>query len=526
MRDGRRFLLAPLAALFFFLAAWFGRPVGGLWNSPDETANAFWAKRVAVGLPLEVRDVMIGLGAGAIHPRSMAVSGDALVPGSFPGLILVFGALHSILRLPFVAITPLFTSLAGLAFGGLVSRLFDRRTGFWAAVLFFMHPAVLYYGARGLFHNELCLDLLILSAASFTLRPGARWFGQGGHLDDLLGGFLFGWAIVTRASEAAWAIPAFLAFLPFVGKDRWRRFATALCGAAVPAFIFLFLNAGLYGSPFRTAYVAPAASSASVAASGARLAPPSLPFGFHPRSILTHLWTYGFSLFWWQTLLAAAGFAWWALAFRKADVKQKAYALAAIVTAAWLAVFYGSWQVMDRFDPSAVTIGTSYVRYFLPAYVAAIPFAALALVRIADAARRPQVAGALAALLALLSIRSAVFTGDESLLAVRSTLGGNAVKKTVLLQAIPPDAVVMTGRFDKLLVPERLRIIPATDASSFAAAATSLTYGLPVYWYGLVPSDAELRMFSATAAEKGLRLGVPASPIAGEVLYPIFKTRP
>ena len=35
------------AATFLVVASVFARPVAGLWNSPDETANAFWAERVA-----------------------------------------------------------------------------------------------------------------------------------------------------------------------------------------------------------------------------------------------------------------------------------------------------------------------------------------------------------------------------------------------------------------------------------------------------------------------------------------------
>lgn len=518
--------LAAFAVAFFLAASWLGRPVEGLWNSPDETANAFWAQQVAIGGPLAIHDTLFALGAGAIHPRSMTVTGDALVPGSFPGLILIFGALKLILKLPFNLITPIFTALAGLLFGALISRLFDRRVGFWAAVLFFTHPAVLYYGARGLFHNELCLDLLIVSAALFALRPFKSHFGRGGAIDDLLGGFVFAWAIVTRASEAIWAIPAFVAFLPMVGKDRWRRLGYALCGAALPTFIFLFLNASLYGSPFKTAYtLAPvAAPAASVMAPP--IAPQSpqggvgLPFGFHPRAILAHVWSYGLALFWWQSLLAVAGACWWASRWGKAGGIQRTYAIVAVAVAAWLAVFYGSWQILDRLDPSTVTIGTSYVRYFLPAYVAGLPFAALALTRVSDALKKPWIAAAFFAVAALLSVRLAVFAGDESLNAVHLTLEGNARKKQVLLQAIPPEAVVMTERFDKLLVPDRLRIIPAVDDSAFDAAAMSVSYA-PVYWYGLTPTDTEASLLTARAMERGLAFSRLDDPVAGESLYRI-----
>ncbi len=519
-RDASYLLAAAFVAAFVIVTAWFGRPVAGTWNSPDETANAFWSARVAAGAPLVLRDAMVGLGAGAIHPRSMAVSGDALVPGSFPGLMLLYGALGFFFRLPFSLWTPLFTAAAGVLFGVMIGRLFDRRTGLWAGALLFLHPAVLYYGARGLFHNELFVDLLILAAACFSLRPLHRRFGRDTGIDDALGGFLFAWAIVTRASEAVWAVPAFALFLPFAGPDRWKRLGMALLGAVLPTFIFLAVNASLYGSPWRTAYVLPPVTAAAVSApSTGTVVPPAsvvLPFGFHPRAVVANVWHYGVALFWWQSLLAAAGFCWCLWRWRALDRRQKTYALAAFGLAAWLAVFYGSWSVRDRLDFHAVTIGTSYVRYFLPAYVAALPFAALAFSRLSEKAKPASIP--VFAIAAALSIRLAVFAGDESLLAVRATLAGNAVKKATLLAEIPPDAVVMTERFDKLIVPERLRIIAGSDESAFAAAADAAHF-VPVYWYGLAPSEAEAARLRAETAAHGLGLREMPAPAISEAFY-------
>jgi hypothetical protein len=530
-----------LALTFFGLTAWFARPVdapstagfahGSLWNSPDEAANAFWAGQVATGRPLAVRDVVIGFGAGAIHPRSMAVNGDALVPGSFPGLILMFGALKLLLHLPFHLITPLMTALSGLLFGLLVARLFDRHAGFWAAALFFVHPAVIYYASRGLFHNVLFIDLLIVAATFFVLRPLRSRFGRGETIDDVLGGFFFAWAMMTRTSEALWAIPAFALFLPFAGSIRWRRLVAALVGAALPAFLFLFINASLYGSPFRTGYnPAPAAAQAvpaTIASSAPASTVPLLPqtFGFHPRLILEHLWSYGLSFFWWFSLLAIIGLAWWLIEWKKARTPQVAFASATAVVCAWLAAFYGSWLLFDRFDPTQVTIGVSYVRYFLPAYVVGVPFAAFALAKISRSFGKPWIAAGAFLLISVLSVRLAVFAGDESLNRVHLTLEGNAEKKRVLLQAIPPDAVVMTERFDKLLVPERIRLITATDPSSFSAAEAAASFA-PVYWYGLDPSPDEFKRLTAAAHAAGLRFASPSSPVASETLYRLTPEKP
>lgn len=506
--------LIAVALTFFAVTAWYGRPAG-LWNSPDETANAFWIGRVAKGESLAVRDIVVGLGAGAIHPRSMAVVGDALVPGSFTGMILLYGALRLLCKIPLFLLTPIFTVVAGTVFGLLVAKLFDRRTGTIASLLFFLHPAVLYYAARGLFHNVLFVDLLILSAASFVLRKD--------RLGDALGGFAFGWALATRTSEAIWAIPVFALFLPFAGQERWRRLGIAVAGAALPVFLLLQVNASLYGSPFKTAYVAAptlsSPASVSAPASDEALAPEPfvrLPFGFDAKRVLRNSWWYGISLFWWQSLLGVFGLGMWLVLWKKATPVQKMYACATVTGAAWLAVLYGSWAIRDRLDPSSVTIGTSYVRYFLPAYVAMIPFAAFGLGRLTETMKRRGMLAALLVIIGTLTLRTAVFSGDESLRAVRMTLWQNSFKSRALLSDVfPEDAVVMTERFDKLIVPSRMRIIPAVDAVSFSAAALAHAYA-PVYWYGLTPSTEERARLDGLADDAGLLLQESFSPIPGE----------
>ena len=40
-----------------------------------------------------------------------------------------------------------------------------------------------------------------------------------------------------------------------------------------------------------------------------------------------------------------------------------------LVVSAWLLVVYGSWWFSDNPDPTAITLGSSYVRYFLPLYI-------------------------------------------------------------------------------------------------------------------------------------------------------------
>lgn len=522
------FLSKPIVALtltalaFFYLTAFLGTPPGDIWNSPDETANAFWATKVSEGEPLMVRDFAVGLGAGVVHPRSFQVYGTALVPGSFPGIFLIYGGLGYFTKLPFSVMTPLLTALAGLVLFALFRRLFDERTALWSSLLFFLHPAILYYSGRGLFHNVLFIDLLVFSVGGFTLRPFSKGLGSGEWVDDALAGVLLGFTMLTRASEAPWVFPAAMVFLFFLGSERWRRAGAVVLGGLLPLFILLSFNASTYGSLLGSGYVPPTSGQVADAVVEQTVAASSsvLPFGFHPRLVVLHGMDYGLEIFWWFSIAGILGLTVFLTRWREHDAKRRVYLYATAVIAVWLLIFYGSWFIRDHYDPTRVTIGTSYVRYFLPIYVLTLPWVAKGLLWTAQRLRFPTRRAMIVFLLifALFSFRVAVTNGDESLLAVRETLRGNLEKRTELMKVIARDGVIMTERFDKVLFPGRMRIIPLMDTLAFQTVPVLLRY-MPVYWYGLAPSPEQASLFAENLAQAGLTIQVLDSPVAGESLY-------
>lgn len=519
------FYLAVAALLFFYVTAWLGTPPANIWNSPDETANAFWSERVAERQPLLVRDFIIGIGNGVVHPRSMDVNGTALVPGSFPGLFLIYGTLQFFTGFPLSAMTPIMTALAGLVLFALFKRLFDERVAFWSAMLFFLHPALIYYSGRGLFHNVLFVDLLIFAVGLFVLRPISRLYGKKHAADDVLAGVLFGMALITRASEAPWVILAAFVFIPFLKKKAWKRVLYVIAGAALPLFIFLNINSSLYGSPLQTGYAAPSLPAASepateVLGSALDAVDRALPFGFHPRLVLLHGYDYGLEIFWWFSVAGLLGAAVFLAGWRKQDKRKRWYFLTALGIGVWLLMFYGSWFVRDHYDPTRVTIGTSYVRYFLPIYVMTLPWVAGGLLWIADRIPKPRqwFMPVLVGAMLVLSFRVAVTQGDESLLAVRATLRENVTKRQVLREAIPFDAVVYTEKFDKVLFPDRRFIVPIHDETAFRTVPVLLQY-TSVFWYGLDLSVEQLADMEAQGEQYGFQVLEIGRPFDGETLY-------
>lgn len=154
--------------------------------SPDETANAFFAERFAESLSLRGLSDPLLESFDRIHPRSTLVEDGALVPGSFLGLPVVYGFFVMVLG-PMVLwiLTPLLTILAAHGWRRLVERFTTSAVANISYLLFLLHPAVWYYSARGLMHNVLFLDLLVLAVWLWVVRPvgeverGERWKGGG-----------------------------------------------------------------------------------------------------------------------------------------------------------------------------------------------------------------------------------------------------------------------------------------------------------------------------------------------------------
>ncbi len=132
-------------------------------DSPDETANYFWAVRIAKGESLWYREPLEVAGNSLLRPRSMNVIGMKVVPGSFLGLPLLYGYMAKWLGVNAIPyFTPLFASLAVIAFGFLMMKLFDPVMGLLSAALLAVLPPWWYYASRGMYHNVLFVSLVMI----------------------------------------------------------------------------------------------------------------------------------------------------------------------------------------------------------------------------------------------------------------------------------------------------------------------------------------------------------------------------
>ncbi len=467
-----------LAAALLYSSFTWGLPAR--FNSPDEAANAYFASRVTQGVPLAAPQPVAFSGIqNLVHPRSTTVVGNALIPSSFLGLPLIAGLVGRVFgasTLPYV--TPLGAALGLTCFYLVLRELFGRRAAALALLLLAFTPSYWYYHARSFYHNALFFDMLL---ASWWLVLRALKSGRTPYY--LLGGLAWGLAVAFRSSEAFWMSAAMVVWVASAGyKVSWRKLATFVLGAFL-AFTPVFItNYYIYGQPFSVGYQADLALPlGQVGPSGSLWAQLVLPFGFHPRAIWSTVSRYLGGLTWWWAVLATLGVVsavrWWP----KFTREQRGWLLGSAVSVGWLLVLYGSWRFHDNPDPAAVTLGTSYMRYWLPVAALLLVPGALWLERLLRQHWWRTLVPVVVLAYALVSAQLVLGNSTEGLLQVRRNIIRFEATSQAVQQLTEPSSVIVTELTDKFFWPERSVMQATPREVALPTVAELLHRSMPVY---------------------------------------------
>ena len=490
---------AALGILFFVAYSYlpFVSPAG-IFNSPDEMANAYFARTFVQRGTMTVDEPLEVLARGFIHPRSVAVRGSTLVPESFHGLPVLYGAISKIIGLgalpfltAFIAVVTLFTWRRTIAVP------FGERAGTLAMLLLGITPAWWYYANRGLYHNELFVSFLIFAAYFFIAQPirmrSVPW------MNAFIAGIFLGLAWWVRTSEIFWTITLAAALIiTFRRSLTWQTVLAFVIGALIAFTPALIINHQLYAQALGTGYVLPVSNiSTSVPVPVSvihRILTLIAPFGIHPRTILHNVWNFAVALPWWMSYVTALALAWFGLRLLRGATSRNetVFVLLFLGVTSWLAVVYGSWIVHDNPDPNAVTFGISYARYWLPLSVLASGIMGVAAAKLPDKKIMLILPGAVALLMFALSFQSVFFTRGDGLTDIATTLHGYAIVKTDVMTDTPSDAIIVVDRSDKVFFPERRVITPLRNGATYDALG-ALAGHAPLFYYGitLTPIDFE-----------------------------------
>jgi len=549
----RLIILLILSCGFFITASLFNYygQAGGFvkWNSPDETANYYFAKLYAETNNLSSFEKYNQSVSNIIAPRSIQSVAGYLKPVSFLGMTLIYGklaGLTSIKLLPYF--TPAFAALGLIFFYFLVKELFGPSTGLVSAALLAFFPPYFYYASRSMFHNVLFIVLLV-SGFYFATIMSKRDRIIAVYDDDdrellkkariarlknmvprlfypALAGLFIGAAIMTRASELLWLAPvlffAWLCNLKRIGLIRLVVFLTFLTLAATPV---LYWNKQLYGGPLQSGYPQMNNSIVNLVATSQGLVKSVIDanllkqrelwsffkktiffFGFDRNLSLRNFYNYFYQMFPWLFYGAALGLVVFLIEMKRIRSRQVIFIFCWALTSVILLFYYGSWQFHDNPDPRQFTIGNSYTRYWLPIYLGAIPFAALLMVKLTRLAKFRFAVGItrvyLVGVIAIFSSLFILFGSNEGLVPTYYVMRENKAQADKIISLTEPESVIITRYHDKILFPERRVIVGLFDDDRMNAEYGKLVKLTPVYYYNFSYKPADLEYLNRTKLAK------------------------
>ena len=495
-------ILVILGIIFFFIYSFliFGNSLAKF-TWPDETANYFFIKNYIEHSNFSVPEPLNEIGGNLIKPRSFNVYQGNLVPGSFLGLLLIYGLIGKIVGLGLVQfLTPLLAILAGLFFYKLMLKVFDAKIAFISSLLFFINPAWWYYANFSMLPNIAFLSFLIIGLYFLTQLDKEK--KQKNWLWVILGAFFIGLALIIRTNEFLWILGSliFLAICYF-RKIKWQYLILFLVVISLVFVPIFYYNNLTYGHPLSFGYLRlengqsltsqlPTEFKASQSNALNFVKFLILPFGLHPQTILKNLYNYYFLLFWWLFL----GAVWGGFIFIKdyQDKKHGIYFLLGLGISLYLLVYYGSWSFADQLTLALNKIGISYVRYFLPIYILSLPLAAIFLNSLPVLFKNKKVKILLSLFLALIflgcSISVVYLAGNDNLIKIKENIADyiNINKKVIALTE--NNSVIISQRSDKIFFPER-KVIGKWGAGDFETWLKLLDAGVPLYYFATESVD-------------------------------------
>lgn len=490
------FILIILAVIFAIIYLWSTVPVnsgtniGHRFDWPDEVANYFWSVNYATTGQLVVAEPLNQIAQNQIYPRSFNVRADgALVPGSFLGLILIFGTLAKIFSTKaIIYFTPILSILAVVAFYHIIKHFFDRRVGLLVAVLMFFHPAWWYYSVTTMLPNVAFVSFLIFSIffllkdkqiRSYYLFPAA---------------FFGGLAISIRPSEIIWVAVIYLILL-FYLKQNLNLKKIIIFGVLFVVVILPSLSQqqGIYGNYLTSGYNQLAEDTQAACTSCSLVKSIIAPFGFHPSLVAKNFWLHFVASMWWLSLLALLGFVAYISSPKVQSSKSFGFMLTSMFVFAWLATYYGSWLFSDQLTVHLNTLGLSYVRYWLPLYLLSLPFIAMGLLWLSGFLKDRWRNIALVLMLIILfnaSMNLVLSKKPDSILPVKNRISTYKQNASTVNMLTEENSVIITVRKDKLFFPDR-KVIHTFEALTLNKDLQNILPGLikavPVYYYALGP---------------------------------------
>ncbi|MBI5254784.1 phospholipid carrier-dependent glycosyltransferase [Candidatus Falkowbacteria bacterium] len=522
---GAKIILACLAVGFFLVYSFLTLVVylpnaqtGMIFDWPDEMANYFFIKNFAQTSSFTAAEPLNALISNPyIHPRSVNIVDNAIVPMSFLGMLIVYGALAKIISVyGALFLTPLFAVLTVVFLSLIMKRLFGEAVGIFSAILCFIVPGFWYYASQPMLPNVLFIFCVV--SGLYLL---VKLFGWDGHYEKsqlpiandqsisnvpmtkqewllaMGAGLCLGFAAITRAIEVFWVALVLLILLCAYWQDvkkKWPRLVVFCVAGLLPILLMLFLNHQIYGKIFTVGYLRQdqptflggLPTEFKVDNNGILnwLKLVVAPFGLHVKEFFWVVWQYIIKINWPFFILAIAAIG-RLLAIKKTKIEKIFLGLA--LAPLGLALFYGNWIFVDKMVLKYNYLSSSYVRYFLLIYIFCALLTAWLVGRLRqtklDKVARAIIVAAVFVSLFFYSCYNVFFNTSDGLLAQQQKIIKYHEQRALVENKIPANAILLVDRADKIFWPEHKVVIFQGDFSIFPEMKKLLNIA-PIYYYG------------------------------------------
>ncbi|KKQ79808.1 MAG: hypothetical protein UT02_C0023G0004 [Parcubacteria group bacterium GW2011_GWC2_38_7] len=528
LKPNRKILLIALLFGFFILLtilySWFNwsmlQPLSHefsyqyIFNWPDAMVNNYFVDKFVDSGSFVQAEPLNELLNNIVRPRSLNIVDNNFVPSGFLGFIVLYGFLGLIFsKYAVIYFTPIIASVGVFVFYLFVKELINKRAALISTIiLMFLAPYIFFANQTML----ATIPFIVATLGGFYLLARADILSNTKKSWGLVcaSGFLLGLAISIRYQEALWIVFSLLIiWLLQFKKISLKHFLLFILGFIIPLAIILLYNQQIYGEMFTVGYLRMNSTSDAIInrlpaeinvrtgnTALAYLKLIFLPFGFSARAIYDNVERYLLMPYGGHFLFILMGAFIWLKNFAKNNIKQKSYALCAIVSSLILITYYGSWVFVDQMVLQNNTISSSYTRYWLPVLIMLIPLIGYLLDQVVAKMNRKHYLKGLAVLILLgfyivLSGFSAFTRPDDGLVAQARVTKEYFQRANLVRSIIEPDSLIVVEREDKLFFPTYKVILFEHDYTIFEQLIKE-RINKPIYYLSM-NSDKDIEFINA-----------------------------
>lgn len=370
--------LLIIAALFFITYA-YGNFLPQYWRAPDETANVFFSKLYAESYTLSYDEPLNELTYGGVGPRHSRTSGATVYPAGFIGMPAVYGLFERLIPNSLFFTTSVFGVLSVLFIYLIAREIIDEEYAFVSAILLFFTAPLWYFST--VMYNNIAALAFFCGGCYFLMKL----FQENRWQQYILAGIFFGATILMRYEFLLFiTIPIGIAFA--FTPSLWKRTHKFLAIGIIMLIFFtpvLIFNKKTLDNPFNVSYMSFVGEHKEtfMEKMQQKFRAYLLPNQFFSERVRESAARYIFEFFVPFWILAIPGLVIALQSYRKELKKHKNFLIFLAAYLLIVVVYFGSGR-FHGYNSTPPIIHSSFVRYWMGWYVAAMLLCALITTRI------------------------------------------------------------------------------------------------------------------------------------------------